>query len=702
MTAMAERRRFRVAIDIGGTFTDLVLLDEATGATRIIKLPSTPSDPSIGFENTINRILQSGNVAPSELVHLVHGTTVATNAIIKDTVAKTGLITTRGFRDVLEIGRQVRPHLYDLTRDKPKPLVPRSLRLEVTERVDNLGRVLVPLDEDEAKTAVESLRKEDVSSIAVCFLHSYANSTHEAKVGAIIEKHFPAAFVSISSEICPEFREYERMSTVVLNASVMPIVSKYLEKLETRLESLGVGARLHIMQSSGGIMTSAAARKKTFQIIESGPASGVIAAAYLGKTTNRKNVISFDMGGTTAKAGLIENGAPKITTEYEVGSVAHSGHTFKGSGYPINAPMIDLVEIGAGGGSIAWVNEGGTLQVGPQSAEAEPGPACYGLGGTVPTITDANVILGRLNPNYLLDGEMRIHRDLSEKVIAERIATKLGTTVEGAAEGIVRIANANMMQAIRIVSIERGYDPRDFAMVAFGGAGPVHAAPIARDLGIPEVIIPTAPGAFSAFGMIGVDVRHDFVMTRLVKTLEADLEKLNRDYASLVEQALLAMKDEGFRPESVQLQLSADVRYVGQAYEVNVPVPRSQLTQGDIGLMNHEFHSRHHKIYGHSAESEPTEIVNLRATAVGLVPKPKTKRYALSSPSARRAKKFQRRVFFEEHGFVNCPVYGRSLLKAGNVIKGPAIVEQLDATTVAYPDQRVRVDRYLNLVLEES
>jgi N-methylhydantoinase A len=473
--------RFRLGVDIGGTFTDAVLLDEASGEISVAKVLSTPSDPSVGFLDAVDRILERGRAAAGELSYIVHGTTVATNALIEGKTPRTAFITTRGFRDMLEIGRQVRPTLYDVHFEKPRPLVPRDLCFEVTERLDHTGHELEPLDEATVRAIGAKLAAADVVSVAVCLLHSYLNAVHEKRVAALLREVNADLLISLSAEVCPEFREYFRASTTVINACVRPVLARYLKGIENRLRGRGIRAELLIMQSNGGVLTFKTGAEKPAYMVESGPAAGVIVANFIAGELGHRNVISFDMGGTTAKVGVILDGRPKVTKVYEVGVRALPGTgNARAGGYPIRTPVIDLVEIGAGGGSVGWVDAGGILRVGPHSAGADPGPICYGRGGTEPTITDANLVLGRLDPRFFLGGEMALDVEAAREGIHARCASALGMEVTACANGIVEIANAAMINALRIVTVQRGYDPRDLVMVAFGGAGPLHAGPALR------------------------------------------------------------------------------------------------------------------------------------------------------------------------------------------------------------------------------
>jgi N-methylhydantoinase A len=518
-------RALRIGIDIGGTFTDAALVDGETGAVRVVKVLTTPEDPAKGFMTALERGLAECAAGGRDVAAVVHATTVATNAIIEGKTARVGMLVTRGFRDILEIGRQIRSRLYDVHLQKPAPLVPRRFSLEVGERLDHEGRVLTPLDLDEVRRAARRLRAEGVEAVVVCLLHSYLNPAHERAVAAVLREEVPDAFLSVSSDVCPEFREYLRASTAAVNAAVMPIVSRYVDALESRLHALGAVAPFYVMQSNGGVMTSASAKARPVYakarpvyMVESGPAAGVIAAGAIAAPYGHRNVMSFDMGGTTAKVGLIQDGRLRLSTEIEVGaqSVTPLGEG-RGGGYPIRTPVIDLVEVGAGGGSEAWIDAGGALRVGPRSAGARPGPVCYGRGGTTPTITDANLVLGRLNPAFFLGGEMTLDAEAARRAIADRVATPLSLDALAAAAGIVEIANAHMIGAMRLVSVQRGYDPRDFVLVAFGGAGPLHANALARELGIPTVLVPPTPGIASAVGMLMTDLRHEFVTTRRMR-----------------------------------------------------------------------------------------------------------------------------------------------------------------------------------------
>ena len=690
---------YRLGVDIGGTFTDIALINETTGQVYNGKVPSTPDDPSEGFMEAVRRLVEEQAVAPDEVSYIVHGTTVATNAIIEGKVASTAFITTDGFRDMLEIARQIRPELYNLQFEKPQPLVPRHHCFGVVERLDAKGEVLTPLDEAALRVVAGQLKKERVESIAVCFLHAYANPIHERRAGEILAEVFPEAVVSLSSEVAPEFREYLRASTTVINGCIRPVVARYLQRIEERLAEAGIRAELLVMQSSGGVYTFAAAQQRPVYMVESGPAAGVIAAAHLGQALGYDQVISFDMGGTTAKAGLVQGGEPSITKDYEVGAKAQSGvGASRGAGYPIRTPVIDLVEIGAGGGSIAWVDPGGILRVGPESAGADPGPACYGRGGTRPTVTDANLLLGRLNPEYFLGGEIGLDVAAARKAIEEHCAGPLAMDPVAAANGIVEIANAAMVNALRLVSVQRGYDPRDFALVAFGGAGPAHANRLAAMIQIPVAIIPPSPGTASAMGLLVTDLKHDYATTVIERMDRVDPDALEQIFNELQVRGREALAREGLAEEAMGFRRQADLRYVGQSHELTLSLAADALDQGQMQQILQQFHREHDRAYGFSAPGEEVELVNLRLAAVGEIAKPKMASIAQAEGEA-VAKNMRPVYFAESEGYVECPVYDRYALGAGAVVVGPAIVEEIDSTTTIHPGYQARIGEFGHMVL---
>lgn len=702
---------FRVGVDTGGTFTDLVLLDEAKGTIRLIKLSSTPADPSLAFASAVQRALADYKVAPHDVNYLVHGTTVATNAIIEGKGARTALLTTEGFRDVLEIARQIRPELYDVFTDKPKPLVPRRFCRGIPERLDYQGEVLTPLDEDTVRNTVRELIEAKIESVAVCLLHAYQNADHEKRIREIVDEIAAAAnvplAVSLSSDLCPEMREYYRTSTTVINALVVPVVAGYIERIRERMQDKQVSTELHLMTSAGGMITASEACVAPVQLIESGPAAGVTAAAKLGINAGFQNVISFDMGGTTAKAGLIENGKPRVAAHFEVGSAAMV--VDRAAGYPVRTPVIDLVEIGAGGGSIAWIDPGGALRVGPTSAGADPGPACYGNGQELPTVTDANLVLGRLDPEYFVGGEMKLDVGFASAAV-DRIAEPLGMDRYQAAHGIIEIANANMGAAIQLVSVQRGFDPREFTLVAFGGAGPLHANALAREAQIPTTLIPPNPGVASAWGLLVCDLRFDLVQPLLIplsKVPESGFGYIQSAFDALEATANQKLERESVSPADRSIELSLDMRYVGQSFELNVPLRRWPLSLTDVGELSSWFHESHERAYGHATDSSPVEIVNVRATATGAIPHPQSRETAKATEPAATAIRTRRQVYFAEsgntqHESVECPVYDRYRLKSGHTVNGPAIIDEVDSTTVVEPGYRATVDRLGNLLIERD
>jgi N-methylhydantoinase A len=695
---------YRLGIDIGGTFTDATLMSEETGEVQIFKVSSTPQDPSGGFMRVLKRAFDNDKVGTGNLAAIVHATTVATNAIIEGKMAKTGLITTAGFRDILEIARQIRPSLYDLQMDKPQPLVPRRFCFAVRERLDHRGNELLPLSEEEVREAARALRGEGVESIVVCFLHSYLNPAHEEQARKAILDVYPEALVSLSAEVCPEIREYHRASTATVNACIAPIVAGYIDRIQKGLGDAGFSGGFYIMQSSGGIMAAEIAREKPVYIVESGPAAGVMMAAHLGGSLGYGKLMSLDMGGTTAKAGMVIDGLPSIAQEYEVGAAAEATtSTTKATGHPILTPVTDLVEIGAGGGSVAWVDSGGVMHVGPQSAGAEPGPACYGMGGDRPTVTDANLVLGRLNSRYFLGGEMELDVQAAREAIERKCAKPLGLDPVEAARGVLEIANVNMAGALRLVSVRRGHDPRESALVAFGGAGPMHANDLAAELRIPTVIIPPSPGVASSMGLLLTDLRHDFVYSRVGPVNSADLEGLEAIYRDFERQSEDMLLREGAAANQVRFQRYMEMRYIGQSFKLAVPIPGKAVSDDVVKSAVEAFHSQHEQAYGYSAPEEPTELVNLKLTAVGVIPKPRTDPEARSGASAEAARKEQREVYFSEAaGFVPCPVYDRYGLTAGNRIQGPAIIEEMDSTVVVHPGFEAEADEWGNLILGET
>jgi N-methylhydantoinase A len=680
----------RVASDIGGTFTDLVCLDEKTGKMSVGKASTTPKNFA---EGVIQTLMKAGLKVP-DTRFFVHGSTIVINALTERKGAKTGLITTRGFRDVLEITRANRPDLYNMYYTKPKPFVPRQYRLEVTERINYKGEVLIPLNEKEVKQAVRFFKKEGIETIAVCFLHSYANPVHEKRCGEIIRKLAPEIPVTLSCEITREWREYERTNTAVLNSYVLKTTRYYLDHLEKNLSKMGMGKVYHVMQSNGGTATFEIGKKAPIFMVESGPVGGVIGTAVIGKLIGENNTISLDVGGTTAKTSLVEGGNPRITTEYKIEWRRNY------AGYPILAPTVDIVEIGAGGGSIAWIDGAGALRVGPVSAGADPGPASYGWGGDKPTVTDANVLAGRINPDYFLGGEIKLKVDLAQRAM-EPIAQFFNTSIEGAAMGVIRLADANMVNALKLVSVRRGYDPRDFVLVAFGGGGPMHAGALARELRVRKTIIPLNPAVFSAWGMLMTDLRQDFIKTSIRRTDQIRPEEITSLFKEMEEQAMELMKEQNIPAERINFARFADMRYLGQEHTVKVPIPFKDIEKQDIPLINERFHSLHEQAYTFRLES-PVELVNYHLTVFGVVDKPELMKLNHQDFSLSSAKKGERKVNFDELGFHVCPIYERDLLPIDLVIEGPLVIEEPASTTVVFPDQRVKRNEYGFLEIENK
>jgi N-methylhydantoinase A len=676
----------RLGVDIGGTFTDLVLLDEETGALTVAKVPSVPADPASALVAAVRRALERAGASPDRVALLSHGSTIVTNAVLEEKLPPTALVTTEGFRDVLEIGRHLRPDMYDLFQDKPRPIVPRERRFGVRERTGADGDVLVALDDDSARRVIDAIRGSGVQAVAVSFLHAYANPANESAMKQRLADALPQTLVSVSSDVCREIREFERTSTVALNAAAMPVVAHYLDALRERLASVLPKTQVLLMQSNGGSMTVGAARAAPVHLIYSGPAAGVLACQFIGRLTGRENVLGFDMGGTSTDISVVYRGVPRMTTEGGIGA------------HPVKLPMLDVTTIGAGGGSIAWLDGGGGLQVGPRSAGADPGPVAYGRGGTEPTVTDANLVLGRLAPDRFLGGEMMLDREAALAAIRERVAHPLGLDPVRAAWGIVRIANANMERALRVSSAERGYDPRDFALIAFGGAGPLHAAALAPAVGVPWVLVPEAPGAFSALGLLTADIRHDLVQSFLARTDEVAPAKVAALFTELERIGAGLLAEDGVEPARRVLVRTADLRYVGQAYEVNVPVPPGALDAARVGDVVARFHAEHQRLYAHSAARDPVEIVSVRVAAIAPVVPPALRERAGSGetpkPTGRRP------VFFEEaDGFVDCPVFDRGDLGPGARLAGPLVIEQMDSTTLVHPGQVLVVDGFRNLMV---
>ncbi len=693
----SDRGAYRLGADIGGTFTDLVLI-APDGRYRTRKVASTVDDYSIAIAHGVSEILAELGEPGSAVSEVVHGTTVAANAILEGKGAKTALVTTRGFRDVLELRRLRIPELFGLDYRPPEPLVARRLRMEVNERLGANGEVITPLDESTLDPALVRIGEEEVEAVAVCLLHSYRNGEHEQRVAELIRQKFPGLYVCTSVDVLPEIREYERTSTTVINAYVAPLLTRYVRTLDQRLEESGVTAPLRMMQSNGGVMSAAAAMETPARIIESGPAAGVVGAHRLAQRMGLSNVITFDMGGTTAKASMIEAGERAVTTEYEVGAgISLASRLVKGRGHALKLPVIDIAEVGAGGGSIVRVDRGGALKVGPDSAGASPGPACYAAGGTEPTVTDANVVLGYISPIALAGGSVEVHPDLASDALRRAVAEPLGMSDADAAYGVYSIANVSMIRAIKAVSTYRGRDPRDFTLLAFGGSGPIHAVEIARSMGIQTVIIPPSPGLFSAIGLLEAEPEYHFVQTLIAQTSAIDPSDLNDAYAALGERAVAALQADGADPSDAEWIRLADLRYSGQRYELTVETPTGSLQESSVvDEIAARFHREHEKTYGHMSEGETVEIVNLRYTVrLGTGSPP-----PVWTPRPQHGRREERAAYFGPGGGgTSTPVIGREELSE-MPREGPMILEEYDATTVVPPGASARLDERANVIIE--
>jgi N-methylhydantoinase A len=684
--------RYVLGCDIGGTFTDIVL--RGAGTVRTLKVSSTPDDYSRAILAAVREIRDAFGIEPGAIDAVVHATTVATNTILEHKGAKTALITTEGFRDVLEMRRLRIPVMYDLQYDKPPPLVPRRLRFEVAERIGPRGEVKKTLDESSAKAIAKRLLDEGVESVAICLLHSYANPAHEQRAAALVREQLNGRlYLSLSSEILPEIREYERTSTAVVNAYIGPIVRHYVSSLSTQLKNAGVAGPLHIMQSNGGTMSAAAAAQKPAFLVESGPAAGVIACADIARAAGLGNVISFDMGGTTAKAALVEDGEPARTTEYEVGAgINVSSKLVKGGGYAIKLPFIDVSEIGAGGGSIVSLDAAGSIKVGPQSAGAVPGPACYGLGGRDATFTDAAVVLGYLNPQYLVGGKLPINARLSREALERNVAGPLKLDIMRAAHGVYAIAVATMTRAVKAVSTYRGRDPRDFGLVAFGGNGPVVAVAIARELEMRRVLIPPAPGVFSAAGLLFSNVEHTQQRSVFRRTSDLDARRLARLFEELEKEVREEMRKEGIAQARVSVKRLADLRYTGQAFELTVPAETV-----DVAAIEAAFHAEHKRTYGHSSEGDPVDLINIRVIASAAPESKEGFAERLKDAQVPSSAHAPRQAYFGGR-MVETPVLSRSELKGK--MSGPLIIEEFDATCIVPPGATAELDAHGNIVID--
>ena len=690
-------KRIRIGVDVGGTFTDFVLVDEDRDLIYTGKRLTTPDDPSRAIAGGVERLLAEAGTEAGGVHSVVHGTTLVTNTIIEQTGAKVGLITSRGFRDALEMGREIRYDLYDLFLEAPPTLVPRRLRREVAQRHAPDGEELLPFDADEFRAVARDLiEQEKVDAIAVCFMHAYRNPTHERAARAILRDEFGAVPVTISSEVAPEIREYERTSTTCANAYVQPLMQGYLARLEEQLRAMGIAGTLYVMLSGGGITTVRSAQAFPIRLVESGPAAGAMAASYYSGLTGARNVISFDMGGTTAKMCLIDDGRPDRKHDFEAGRVRRFR---KGSGIPLKVSVVDMIEIGAGGGSLAAVDEMGLLKVGPRSAGSQPGPVCYGLGGAEPAVTDADLYLGYLNPDYFLGGEMRLDMDTVERAIAEKVAKPLGLSTLDAAVGIHDIVNENMAAATRMHLAEKGRDPRRYEMIAFGGAGPVHAYGLAKLLKLDRMIVPLGAGVTSALGFLVAAPAIDYVRSYVSRLEQIDWPHLNGLFDEMETEARALLVEAGARQDEIAITRTADMRHVGQGFEIAVPVPDGTLGADSVAALREAFFASYRRLFERTVRDVAIEAMSWRLAASAPVPNISLN-FGGQPAGVGEARKGRRQVYFAETGFAPCDVYDRYALKPGDAFAGPAVVEERESTTVLGPGAEVRVDRYLNLVCD--
>ena len=692
---MTTQASFRFGFDIGGTFTDFVLCNMQTGDLHTYKTLTTPDDPARAVIEGWNALLSAVNAEGGQVELSIHGTTLITNALIERRGSRVALITTSGFADTLDTQREMRYDIYDLHSPPVGPLVPRSMRCEVEERINAFGEVVTPLSDATLEAMAAFIERTDPQAVAICFLHAYRNGAHEQQVAAFLRARFPALALALSAEVAPEIREYERMSTTVANAYVQPLASRYLLALQSQLQRLGYPRDLYLMLSSGGITVADTAARFPIRLVESGPAAGALAAIFYGQITGHPNLVSFDMGGTTAKLCVIHQGRAQMTHTFEIARM----HRFKrGSGLPVRIPAIELIEIGAGGGSIARIDDLGLLKVGPQSAGADPGPACYGRGGREPTVTDANLILGYLNPGYFLGGRMRLDLPAAE-VAMTPLATQLGRSVAEAAYGIYRVVNESMISATRVHVAERGVDPRAVMLMAFGGAGPAHADALARALKMRGYIIPTNAGVASALGFLTAPTAFDLARTAAGAVTAESLEQLDALFAELAAEGRATLARAGVAEQAMQFVPSMDLRHVGQGHEVTVRLPEGTLTSLGLEGIRTAFFAQYEAIYGYAHRHLGLEVMTLRLTASGGTPELRLAGVGADATSAERARKGSRPIYVGVWGrYAEVAVYDRYALRGGAVLEGPCIIEEPDSTAVIGPEVTVRVDTYLNLV----
>ena len=682
---------YMIGVDVGGTFTDFSVFNQETGELFNYKDSSTPADPSRAIVKGVQDVLEIKKAAPEEVSYLAHGTTVGTNALIEKKGCRLGLITTKGFKDLMEIGTQRRPSLYNLQAQKPYPLVPSGLNCTVTERIRYDGSVETPLDENETREVVRYLKAQGVTAIAVCTLFSFINPVHEERIEEIIHEEFPEAYVTISSKLAPEFREFSRMSTTVMNSYLGPVMEKYVNNFRDSIAKLGIQVEPYVTQSNGSIISIKETIDCPIKTALSGPSAGVIAAAYIGKQCEADKIITFDMGGTSADISLIENYTPQVSNERYV------------EGYPARIPMINIITIGAGGGSIAKIDEGGALKVGPKSAGATPGPACYMRGGENPCVTDANIVLGKLNQKKILGGRMDVDIELAKNAVKTKICDKSNLDMKRAANGIITVVNSNMVRAIRSVSVEKGYDVREFSLMAFGGAGPLHACEVAKELGMKEVLIPPHPGTLCSLGLLLADTKFDLSRTKIMNGEAGNLDDINEQFDNMVEQGTGLLDKEGVPADRRYFEFAVDMRYQRQNFEISIPVPAGKMTEETLKKALADFHAEHKRSYGYCKEDAIVQFVSYRVSAIGVIDKPDLKASELH-PEAPIPEPIEvRQVLFQNSDeYVETPVYLRDKFVPGQSIPGPCICEQMDTTLVVPKGWVIHVDGYHNLKIHDE
>lgn len=682
---------YMIGVDVGGTFTDFSVFNQKTGELFHYKDSSTPADPSRAIVKGVEDVMRIKEAQPQEVTYLAHGTTVGTNALIEKKGCKLGLITTKGFKDLMEIGTQRRPSLYNLRAQKPYPLIPSGLNCTVTERIKYDGSVETPLDEEETRQVVRYLKAQGVAAIAVCTLFSFINPCHELRIEEIIHEEFPEAYVTVSCKLAPEFREYSRMSTTVLNSYLGPVMKNYVNNFRRSIADIGIQVEPYVTQSNGSIISIKETIDCPIKTAVSGPSAGVIAAAFIGRQCNADKIITFDMGGTSADISLIEDYTPQVSNEREV------------EGYPARIPMINIITIGAGGGSIAKIDAGGALKVGPQSAGATPGPACYMRGGENPCVTDANIVLGKLNQKKILGGRMDVDIALAEQAIQNKICVPSGLDQKRAANGIITVVNSNMVRAIRSVSVEKGYDVREFSLMAFGGAGPLHACEVAKELGMNEVLIPPHPGTLCSLGLLLADTKFDLSRTKICNGEAANLSDINAQFSAMIEQGTALLDKEGVPQGNRKFEFYADMRYHRQNFEICIPLSDGQMNEASLKKALSDFHTEHKRSYGYCNEAAVVQFVSYRVSAIGIIDKPDLAPEALT-PDAPLPDPIEiRRVLFQgEEEYIETPVYQREAFRPGQEIAGPCICEQMDTTLVVPAGWIIHVDGYHNLKIHNE